>query len=140
MIHSAQRLLALLGRLGSLGLFGAPQLLRTVLALLAQLPRSLGGWGHHAGPNQSVLRLELSLRCLIIVNEREACAPSTTKVRPESEGDHALLARLVHRREGLRDLGLGDIRARGVEHIHDELTARQQAVRDEFARADGDGC
>ena len=91
-------------------------------------------------PDQAVLGLELLLRRLIVVDQAEASAPSTTENRLETEGDNALLVGLVDRRKPLRELCLGDVRAVRVQDIDDELTARQQAVRDEFAGADGHRC
>ena len=96
--------------------------------------------GRDTHPNQPVLGLELLLRRLIVVDQTEACAPATTKDSPETEGHHAGLVGLVDLRKALRELGLGDIRAVRVEDVDDELTTRQEAVRDEFAGADGYRC
>ena len=71
-------------------------------------------------PNQPVLGLELLLRSLIVVDQAKACAPSTTKRRPETEGDDTLLVGLVDRRKPFRELSLGDISAVGVEDVEDE--------------------
>lgn len=87
-----------------------------------------------------MLGLELPLRRLVVVDQAEASAPSTTERGLETEGDHAKLVGLVDGREALRELRLGDVRAVGVEDIDDELAARQEAVRDELARADGHRC
>lgn len=139
-IQHAQPLLALLGRFGGLGLFGATELLRTVLALLPQLAVRLRWRSGKASPNQSVLGLKLPLRLLVVVDQRKACAASTTELRPEAERNHARLFGLVDFGELLRELGLGDVCPRRVEDIHDELAASKETVGDEFARPDGDGC
>lgn len=94
----------------------------------------------HAYPNQPVLGLELPLRRLVVVDQAEASAPSTTEGGLQAKGDYAQLVGLVDGREALRELRLGDIRAVGVKDIDDELAARQEAVRDELARADGHRC
>ena len=54
----------------------------------------------------------------------------------ETEGYDTLLVGLVDLGELLRQLRLGNIGARRVQDIDDELTAGQEAVGDEFARAD----
>ena len=87
-------------------------------------------------PNQPVLGLELPLRRLVIVDQREACAPSTTKVCLQTERDDTLLVGLVHLGELLAELRLGDIRTRRVQDVNDELTACEEAVGDELAGPD----
>lgn len=91
-------------------------------------------------PNQPVLGLKLLLRRLVVVDETEPGAPSTTECRPEAEGHNPCLVRLVDLGKALRELVLGDVGAVGVEDIHDELAARQQAVGDEFTSADRNRC
>lgn len=61
--------------------------------------------------NQPVFGLELLLRCLIIIDQRKARAPSTTKVCPEAEGYDAALLSLIEGGELLGELGLGDVGA-----------------------------
>ena len=58
----------------------------------------------------------------------------------KTEGYDTLLVGLVDLSELLRKLRLGNIGARRVQDINDELTAGQEAVGDELARSDGDGC
>ena len=57
----------------------------------------------------------------------------------KTEGYDTLLVGLVDLSELLRKLRLGNIGARGVQDINDELTAGQEAVGDELARADCNG-
>ena len=90
-------------------------------------------------PNQPVLRLELLLLCLVVVDQTKACAPSTTKDCPEAEGDYAALVSLVDLCKALAELRLGDVWAVGVEDIDDELTPCEKTVRDELAGSEGDG-
>ena len=91
-------------------------------------------------PNQTVLGLELSLRCLIVVDKSKSCALSSTESGLESEGNYSFLVGLVDSSELLCELSLGDVSAVGVEDVEDELATRQQAVRDEFAGADRYRC
>lgn len=88
-------------------------------------------------PDLSVLGLELALGCLIIVDQYEASASSTTKVCPEPERHDTILLGLVHRRELLRELRLGHIRTGRMEDIEDELSPGEQSVRNELAGAEG---
>ena len=80
-----------------------------------------------------MLGFELSLRCLVIIDKAKTGALSTTKVRPETEEDDASFVRLVHVSELCRKFILGHIWARWMENVQDELTARQETVRDELA-------
>lgn len=130
-----QPLLALLWWLGSLGLLGPTELLRTVFSLLAKFARRLFYLGLEAGPNQPVFGLELSLRSFIIVNQSETSAPSTTKVGPEAEGDYAVFVRFVHGGELLSKFVFRDIWAGRVEDIENKLAACEKAIGDEFASA-----
>jgi hypothetical protein len=87
--------------------------------------------------NQPIPRLKLLLRCLIVINQSKASAPSTTKVSLETEGHDTGLVGLVERGKLLCEIDLGDIGATRVEDVNDELTAGQKAVGDEFACAEG---
>lgn len=81
--------------------------------------------------------LELLLGRLIVVDQREARTPSSTKHRLETEGDHTVLVRLVHSGQLLSEVGLGDISAGWVEDVDDELTAGEETVGDELAGPEG---
>lgn len=87
--------------------------------------------------DQSISGLELFLRLLVVVDQRESGAPSTTKVRLEAKGDDTSLVGLVEGSELPREVVLGDIGSGGVEDVDDELTSGQETVGDEFACADG---
>ena len=91
-------------------------------------------------PNQPVLGLELLLGRLIVVDQGEASAATSTKVCPEAEGDDTGGVGLVDTGELVGEIRLGDVGAVGVENVDDELAAGQQPVRDELARPDRDGC
>lgn len=87
--------------------------------------------------NQSIPRLKLLLRCLIIINQSKASAPSTTKVSPETEGYNPALVGLVEAGKLLSEIDLGNIGPTRMENVNDELAAGQKAVGDEFACAEG---
>lgn len=78
-----------------LGLFGATDLFRTILALVTQLPRRLFDLGHKTGSDQSVLGLKLSLHLFVVVDEPKASRSSTTKDCSEAIGDYTGLVGLV---------------------------------------------
>ena len=134
--------------------YGRAHLLGTVLSLLPQFSR----WPLLLGPqsrlvipsqqkehsqardrytysNQPMSGLKLFLRLLVVVDQRESGAPSTTKVCFEAKGDDTSLVCLVEGSELLGEFGLGDIRSGGVKDIDDELTSSQETVCDEFACA-----
>lgn len=139
-MKTTKKCLLLLGSFGRLDLFGAAELLGTVLPFLPQLARRLVDLGRQLGANQPVLRLKLFLRRLVVVDQREPGTPATTKLRPETKSDDAVFVGLVESREFLGEVGLGDGGAGGMEDIKHELTAGEETVGDEFAGAQGDRC
>lgn len=94
----------------------------------------------HTHPDQPILGLELFLRCLIVIDQRKSGAPSSTKLGAETKGHYAVLVRLVQSSELLGELRFGDIGAGRMEDIKDELTAGQETIGNEFARAQSDRC
>ena len=92
---------------------------------------------HCTHSDQPISRLKLFLRLLIVVDQHEPGAPSTTKVCLEAKGNDTSLVGLVEGSELLGEFALGDIRSGGVEDVNNELASGQEAVGDEFARADG---
>jgi len=132
--------LLLLGGVGCLGLFGATELLGTVLPLLPQFTRRLFNLGRQPGANQPVLWLKLFLRRLVVVDQGKAGTPSTTKLCPEAKGDDTAFVGLVEGCEFLGQVCLGDVWTRGMEDIDDKLATGQETVGDEFAGAQGNGC
>jgi len=105
------RRLLLLRGFGTLDLLGPTELLRPVLTLFPQFTRCFVSLGRKTRPDQSVLRLELPLRCLIIINQGKARAPPSTKLCSEAKCDDARFVCLVQTRQLLRKLRLGDIRS-----------------------------
>ena len=91
-------------------------------------------------PYQPVSRLKLLLRRLVVVDQRESRAPSSTKLCAEAKGNNAILVGLVQSRKLLLELSLGNIGAGWMENVNDELTACKQAVGNEMAGAQGNGC
>lgn len=87
-------------------------------------------------PHQAVSGLKLLLCLLTVINQREACAPTTTKECLESERNDACLVGLVDHGELLRQLGSGDRGSRRVKDINDELTAAKEGVCGEFPGTD----
>lgn len=87
-----------------------------------------------------MFRLKLLLSSLVVIDQSKASAPASTKVCPEAKCNNATLVSFVEGRKLFREIGLGDIRAAGVEDVNDELTARQEAVGDELACSQGNGC
>jgi len=139
-LQATRKRLLLLGSFGRLDLFGAAELLGTVLPLLPQFARRLFDLGRQLGANEPVLRLKLFLRRLVVVDQRKAGTPPATKLCPETKGDDTVLVGLVESGEFLRQVCLGDVWTRGMQDVNDELTAGQEAVGDEFASAQGNGC
>lgn len=64
---------------------------------------------------------------------------TTTEVSPHAENDALLLLRLVHSRQLVLKLLLGDIGSSWVDDIKDHLLALQQRVGDELARSQRHG-
>lgn len=89
--------------------------------------------------DQAIPGLELLLGSLVVVDQGKASAPSTTKLRTETESHDTSLVGLVDGSELLGEVLLGYIGAAGVKHVKDKLTAGQEAVGDELARAQGYG-
>ena len=89
-------------------------------------------------PYQAVPGLKLPLRLLTVINQREACAPATTKVCLESERNDAGLVDLVDPGELFGQVGSGDRGSRRVKHINDKLTAGKETVCGEFPGTDCD--
>jgi hypothetical protein len=87
-------------------------------------------------PHQAVSGLKLLLYLLTVINQREACAPATTKECLESERDDACLVDLVDIAELLGQFGSGDWGSGRVKDIDDELTAGKEAVCGEFPGTD----
>jgi len=102
---SSSVLLALLGRLCSLDLLGAPELLCAILALFPQFARWFVNFLLQTRPNQPMFRLEFSLRCLVIVYKNEARALSSTKLCSETERDNPFLFSFVHGSNLFRKVG-----------------------------------
>jgi hypothetical protein len=92
------------------------------------------GGGTH--PHQAVSGLKLLLCLLTVINQREACAPATTKVCLESKRNDASLVDLVDPGELFGQVGSGDRGSRRVKDIHDELTAGKEGVCGEFPGTD----
>jgi hypothetical protein len=95
--------------------------------------------GHEKGgthPHQAVSGLKLLLCLLTVINQREACAPATTKECLESERNDACLVDLVEIAELFRQVGSGDRGSGRVKDIDDELTAGKEAVCGEFSGTD----
>lgn len=132
-------------------------LLGTVFSLLPQLARcflDLGSktrlqrckfrqhrWSYsNTHPDQSVSGLKLLLRCLIIVDQCKASAPSTTKLGLETKADDPVLVGFVETGELFGEISSRHVGSAGVEDVDNELTAGKEAVGDELACAEGDGC
>ena len=90
-------------------------------------------------PHQAISRFKLLLRLLAIINQREARAPTATKVCFESKRNDAGLVGLVLLGELFGQLVSGDRRSRRVNDVDDELTAGEEAVRGELSGANCDG-
>lgn len=84
-----------------------------------------------------MLRLELH-RVARVVDEGKAGGASTTESGAHAEDDALLLGGLVHLRELLRELSLGDVRAGRVDDIQNHLLPLEQTVGDELASSEGD--
>lgn len=87
-------------------------------------------------PYQAVPGLKLPLCLLAVINQREACAPATTKVCLESERNDAGLVDLVDPGELFGQVGSGDRGSRRVKHINDKLTAGKETVCGKFPGTD----
>ena len=96
------------------------------------------GWGA-TYPHQAISGFKLLLRLLAFINQREARAPTTTKVCLESKGNDAGFVGLVYLGELFGQLVSGDRRSRRVKDVDDELTAGEETVRGEFSGTDCDG-
>lgn len=84
---------------------------------------------------QPVLGLEPLLSLLVVVNESESSASSTTEMGPETENGDTVLIGLELFCELLLELSFGHIGLRRVDHIEDELSALKQPVVHVFARS-----
>lgn len=85
-----------------------------------------------------MLGLELH-RVARVVDESKASGASTTEGSSHAEDDALLLGGLVHLRELLRELSLGDVGAGRVDDIQNHLLPLEQTVGDELASSEGDG-
>lgn len=88
--------------------------------------------------DQAVPRLELE-GVLRVVDEGEAGRLSSSELGAEAEDDDLVLGSLVHGRELVPELVLGDVGTSRVEDIDDHLLALKETVGQELAGANGDG-
>ena len=95
--------------------------------------------GRETYPHQAVSGFKLLLRLLTFIDQREARAPTATKVCLESKGHDAGLVGLVELGELFGQLVSRDRRSRRVENVDYELTAGEEAVHGEFSGTDCDG-
>jgi hypothetical protein len=77
------------------------------------------------------------LGSLIIVDQRKACAPATTKVCAEAEGDDTFLVGFVQGGQSFGEFDFRDVGARWVKDIENKLSSRQKTICEEFACAEG---
>ena len=68
-----------------------------------------------------MFRLKFLLRVLVVINQGESSAPSTTKLCPETERYNTAFVRLVQSSKLLGQLSLGNIWSGRVKDIKDEL-------------------
>jgi len=94
----------------------------------------------YTNPDQTMFGLKFLLRHLVVIDQSKSRAFATTILCLIMEYDHALRVCLIKSRELLREIGLGYIGAVRVKNVDNELTARQQTVRDKLACSQGDRC
>merc|ERR1719356_2340866 len=120
-----------------LGLLLAAHLLSPVLRVLLSAAAGAALVLPDARALQTVLRLELLGLVDVVVDEAEAGAAATAKSSLESEQlDAVVVVHLVHLRQLLRQIRLGDVGNARVDNVEDELLAAQQRILLELAGAD----
>lgn len=92
------------------------------------LSRCALGLGGEADADQSVLRLELLHGLGRVVDEGEASRLATTELGAHAEDGDLVLLGLVHGRELLTELLLGDVGAAGVQDVTVRGHARQPSL------------
>ncbi len=95
-------------------------LLPLLLRLLECLPAPLLLLGESL-PHESVLGLELQQCVLVIVDDAESGRLASAELGAEAEEHDKLRVGLVHAADDALVLGLGDVRATGVDDVHDHL-------------------
>lgn len=104
---------------------GTAGLLALVLRLLECLPAPLLLLGESL-PHESVLGLELQKGVLVVVDDAEAGRLATAELGAEAEEHNELGVGLVHAADDALELGLGDVRATGVDDVDDHLRRRRE--------------
>ena len=99
---------------------GTPDLLSLVLGLLHGLSGSFLPLNESLA-DLTVQRLELAQRILVLVDQAEPSALSSSELGLESEKNNQLRVGLVHASDNLLELRPGHIRASRVDHLDDHL-------------------
>lgn len=102
-------------------------------------PADAGVGLRHTHPDEPVLGLKLLLRVLVVVDQAETLAGTTTKLGLHAENDDPLLLGLVQGGELVAELIPGQVGSGRVEDSEDKLLSVEQSVRDELGGSDGNG-